>query len=86
MPGGRHQLGLLETERIQVVAQERRHLLDADVLRADRRLADPALDLADVPLEVRVDMRVDVRMVARVRGNRRGVERLVGLEREPLAG
>ena len=69
MTRGRDDGDLLEPERAQVGGKKAGHLRDAAVLRADRRLPHPALQVREVWLDVRVDVLVHVVVLARVCGD-----------------
>ena len=86
MAGGRHQFCLLKAQRLQIPAQHLRHFPDPHVLRTDRRLPDPALQLRHVAVQVRVDVRIDGRVITGVGRDRCRVERLLRLKGDALAG
>ncbi len=83
---GGHDRGLLETECLQIAAQHFGHLLDAVVLGTDGWLAEPALQIGEVLLEVLVDIRVNGVMAAGVCARLSSVELLCGCEAEAFVG
>jgi hypothetical protein len=76
MTGRRHELRFLEAELTKIVAQHRRHLADAAVLGADRRLPHPAPQLLEVRRLVAIDVGIDVGVRAGVAWDARDVESL----------
>ncbi len=66
MAVGRHDLGLGEAHVLEVLAHHFGHLPDADVLRRDRRLAQPALDGGKMIIEIAIDVVVNCLVILEV--------------------
>ena len=85
---GRHEFGLGESHRCQVGAEHPGHLPDTSILGADGRLADPALQVCHVLVQVLFDVAIDGLVVARIGGYRGRGEGFIrrNLEPGPLRG